>query len=1374
MPPFDFKSFAATDRAGYDQQQADFRQQELDSFADTSWLGGFVESGISSIGEMFGADPSNQVQQFRLDNPVSGLVSELVGTSVPYAGMWKLANTAKGIALTEQAMTSLPGLRKLSAVDTPISYGAAKMTVQFSPLELSRLGIGWGTTEEPGDYGNLLADVGLSVALTGGFGAAGGFFRSLGKRAPEVGSVVGADLGWQPTFQLRMLRAKGEVTGEISPGDMENLLLKEVYMQRAEEVGGKVKPYVEDLEGGTPQDIQEINALFKPSGGLGKGKTFRKQPFMDSRTGLWVHDDAERARIAAAAGFKDMTDMAEHLVQPRLIQVDSGKSAGRLASILENNSAMKYVGENVWMGRQPNNGLFVMMKRLKAGKAPDELDDAAEALREAARALDPDVKMFGSAKVAEGDEWLIAMTDKPQRLAPKAHKAAEMTVEQWAKMRPAWQPSRAADVFTQRQQLFMDTLHVGDWRDLRSGTRKQTMLDRWNQRATEKLLGETGLKGSAVGSQMADTFWQVVKPAIHQENRNPLYQRLWALLRHNFVVAQEMKNTIIGGAVKVAGNPVWRKNRSFGEGFDGHRAAAQAVRELDNDELQLLARIGQAQLPMNELAKVSKDGLVSERLKDVIATLQGINRSVWDKILFPTFKAAEVPVQFELLEGYFMPRMFKGDWFVPVLDKQGKTAYLASGKRGQAIKEAEAVVEEAKKRGLNWAVGAGRESHLSQQGDLIGDVGELVTEQMARSKDAQEAVSAALKRIEIERYGGRKGEALPGKGLPRALTKERSGVSGTPDTIQYTAEDIIKSMEDHYDKLLRFAALKQWQHRFLPEAMNLGKLDPSLYQDLLKKSNQLMGIPGELTKVLDRTLSPVLGGALGGRAATKIAAATNEMMYLWNIGIANPTQAILNLLTPLQTVAPWIAFMTSKAPALAKERMMLTSLRFGADGRPNGTMSVASPIKILWQSMKEMGSPDEALMAAYGRAKTDATLTPQMYEGFVGGQSRHMQTLREAYKDKGGGIEGGWEFIKRTSTVMFEKSEEFSRMHAFTSAWIVGRDFFGLADEALYQFAKRGTHVTMYGYSAVDRARMFTGPVGSMFGLFKNWQWHFIGGMAQYARLGVQEGIWEPMLWQFGAALAVGGVGATPLKWAADGLASWAEGSPDSFLWMKENWNDDAADFVYFGLPAMFGGSLQASAAIPGTDVRNDLSHMMNFVIWDRAKQAGLAVGAAFDYAGATDQNALSNPNVRDQLMSAFAPRAMFRALAAAEGDYIKSMRTGYPQVRDVGPAARLLYGLGINPIEIEQHQIAARELWKDQEKRRTILDGLGNAYAQAHIAGRRDEQFEIAQRAVALGIPLDSLAKSVNTRLRRELEGDIMSRYDKAQVEKYVRAFED
>jgi hypothetical protein len=169
---------------------------------------------------------------------------------------------------------------------------------------------------------------------------------------------------------------------------------------------------------------------------------------------------------------------------------------------------------------------------------------------------------------------------------------------------------------------------------------------------------------------------------------------------------------------------------------------------------------------------------------------------------------------------------------------------------------------------------------------------------------------------------------------------------------------------------------------------------------------------------------------------------------------------------------------------------------------------------------------------------------------------------------------------------------------------------------------------------------------------------------------------------------------------------------------------------------------------------------LSNFVFYERAKAAFKATGGAWDYAQETGQNPLENPNVRDALLQGFAPRALWRLFSTTEDNAIKSMSSGYPQIRDVSALGQMAYSLGFNPVEIEAQQDAARYLWREQEAQRAAISQHGVRLANAQLNNDPDEMMATIQSAVSLGLPMTSVTKSAQTRIRREQQQDLLTKY--------------
>lgn len=1332
------------------QKGARERQAAIEASTDPGYLGGFVSSALSGIGEMFGMEPTLNAERFRRENPLGGLASEMTGVLVPYVG-WEAT-----LARAPKLAKSLGGAAEavgISPVKRPITHGAVNLAVRYAPVELSRLGTGLVLTEDWDKYQGLMADVALSSALTGGFGGIGGFLRSAGPTQRLVdGRIAQAPTGLAAFAEYRIAR-HGNVTtlGDVPLEDVKQNLFKEVFTERPPVVRGSEKlvrtGVVNALEGVTePSKVAWLNTIFNAGTKPRSATGLTRLKLMDEN-GNWTLGDEGNAEVLGALGFKSMDDLAESGRYPTVVDVGSGRAAGSLKRAMQGLSA---VGDGAVMGRQAGNGLFAVGVRIKPG----------ETAYTPKAGLHRYLGEVGAIK--GGDRWFFTMTDKPQRFIKGAPKSAELTFNQFAKFREAFRPEvNTATLFNQRQNLVIQTLSPEDIANMRRGLPKEKLRAEWVRRQQQEVAGFLGIKDSEMLRRLWDDAHGAIVPAMFKGVNNSLYDRLYHMLRLNKETAETLTNKLIGGAVKLT------RRRGFGVKGTHEAEVVPGVKTLNalldehrlaltEQDYRLIYAVGNAQAPKEMLAELTANGQISTAARAVLDGVEKIDRYFWEQMM-PVAQGLGVQEKFNLLLGPYIPRIMKGDWYVPVMSEDGKQLkYLASGTRLQAQKEAEAFVKAGKDMGIGLKAGPTKSWYSGQAKDELFRLHQQMEMALMRDPEVDAIAKAAMRTMAIENAGMRSG--LMRGAMPKSLTVERTGVAADTGG-EYTAKQLITDVQEHYNMIGKYLGYQSWYQRWLPEVERLAKTDKKLADDLSQRAKMMQGYEGEQAKYLNKLLGgdSFLGASLGGKAASKIAQEANKLMYHWNIGIANPVFALVNLLTPLQTVAPWIAMM--KTAPHAADDLMHTHFSFNADSKVSGIWNTLDVPKLMWKALKEIGAPGDDLLEHLGRAKTDGSLSPQLFENFVGHGSAASTSIRDSFHKAGGGVGGFWEATKNIATWASRHSEEWSREYAFTAGHIVGRDLMGLKGEALYRFAQRATHVTMYGYHAMDRSLMFTGPIGSTFGLFKNWQMHFIGSMLQYAGLGWREGNWAPLIWQFAGSLAVGGIGATPLVMVADQITKWIDNQPNSYLWMKENWHD-SADEIYYGLPALFGASLQASSALPGTDVRNDLTMLSNFVFLERAKAAFKATKGAFDYADETGQNPLKNPNVRDALMQGYAPRALWRLFSATEQDAIKSMSSGYPQVRNVSLGAKWAYQLGMNPVEIEAQQDAARVLWKDQKAQREAIAAYGQRFAVAFQSRDVEEMNRTVLDAQARGIPLTSVAKSAQTRLRRELQHDLLSKY--------------
>lgn len=1431
---------------------------------DPGPIGGFLASAVSSIPELFGQSPTPAAIKFRAENPWMGLASEILPTMVPYAGWYRATESAIGAA----ALGGFMAKTGIKAAERPILHGTVKETVRFAPFELSRLGVGLATAPEE-NWGNLFADVGLSLALAGGFGGIGGFFRKGGTTVDKMGRVLDADVGLKPSFQLRLLDEDagqlvgGQFTKEQGVELLTREALSDMPFERTLKGKQKLNTGLNTFEESGDRAAQvELSSWFKPASGRG---VQRKLLLEGAETDLKTLNAGEADGVIAALGVPEITtlkDLAKNFVHPRVVDITSDRGAGKLAQLLDD-SGLRPVADGVWMAREADDGLWVQVKRIgrpvagegavaaknavpeghvrlyrgegkldpalapaegmtarggywtekkavakKYGDTVYEIDvpllgkdavpnwkmegTAEHAIREwrvdpayanqARRvSVEPSgTKVMGASGVAEGDRYFLAKTDKPQLLASQAGKVAEFNLSQWAKMRPGY-VSNSNTLFNNRFNAVQDMLPLNDYRDLAHPTKGKRGT--WVQNASAKITemavkaGDTALTGATFGANkriggfiknsqtaqnMAEGIYDAFKPFMFRATDDPLYGRLAGMLTDSFNMSKGIVNRIIGGETKLAKGALSKV--SVGEGYKGHRPFADLIYDLSDEEYRQLVRATQTQTQADDLRKLTTDGIISPKAAQAVEEMMSLNRTVISEDIMPDLVESGLDRAFKPMEEYVAPRIWSGDFKVQVFDEKGRERWLSSAATGAGAQaEAKAVVAEAAAAGKNWKLGPVEHS-IERERDTQEFIERITLKNIGSDKEAQDIVQRALRKMDA--IAATKKSPIGVSGLAKTMSKERTGRAGSPDLNVPARSDFIKAVENHYSKLYQYTAYHAWANRYMGEAFNLEKINKNLFNDLMRKGRQMLGVPGELTQALDNALKPILGSALGNKPATRLAQQANELMFNWNLAIANPTFALVNLLSPIQTVLPMVSYINS-VPDEYLAKFFQVAPRFGSDGKPRGVASWLDPMKIMLESTRSLKNPEPELKRMLEQAKTDGTLSAQMYENWVGPHARGSQTLAQAYKEEGIG-----KFLYKTATYGATKSEEFARVMSFNAGYHLGK-MRGLEGDGLYAFAKRMNEVTNFNYGVVDRSRIFTGPVGSVVGLFKNWQIHYIGMMAEFAGVALKQGAWGPLLWQHAGALGLAGVGGAGLVGAAVGLANWADGGEKksgSYQWMLDNFGPEVGDALWFGAPGMLGASLQASSAIPGTDVAKELQSLGNVVIWERLKAVGKSVGDAWDYSESTGQNPFANNNIRDAMIAATSPRAFTRLMSSIEGDYVKSMATGYAQVRDVSPATRIMHGLGMNQVEVERQQIAGRELWTKQETRKLETQNLGKALYQAITYNDSEAQQSIYFQAMARGLDLGSVLQSARSINRRE-EGDLFSRYRKEDVAAYAGA---
>tara|TARA_R110002153_G_scaffold274298_2_gene448198 strand:+ start:16963 stop:20907 length:3945 start_codon:yes stop_codon:yes gene_type:complete len=1197
-----------------------------------------------------------------------------------------------------RAAATVGKLSRLGSVArAPMLTAASREAIRFAPLEAGRVGLSAALGGDVGETArSALANTAFAFVGGGVAGAIGSAGKNLA-RGPELSNRV--DMRAPLTLQLRQLReamAEGTVTSMEAAQRHSAELAAAV---RAQTPSGSMRT-VGPLTGeNTTESTRFFNRLFehKP-----KGKSWTRSRFVEGSR-FETTDDA--LEMLSRAGLKDKEDLVQF---PTYVKASTSSGAREVhRGLMEHAGAQ--VAPNTWMIREADDGLFVVAKRFAAAKPTR-----------------------GGKPYGTNDEWVVFKTDTPGAFAPSAEKFSKSVISRNSWLWPTQNVHKAigAEAFDTTLKLTED-LPLNNFLD-------ETIS---GLGASTKALAEKMPAGAQVlGRKLADFTRHYLTPTMFQFNNAPRAQRMFSIARITQDNAGARAQALMYGeeSLDAAGNLV---ASFFGattkRNYQGKTPIKAIIDTLDDADMDGVTRAWVNHWSPKDVAREYQNGNISENLNKFLTKMNEFD--TWQHAeLSKTMRAVGLtPPPF--LQGRLgLTRTWRGDQRIGIFDKKGNTVWVASGRNAQeAESEAQAVIEAAAGEGNVWTQGATRTSTPGQDLDAVLNG---IPENMV-AMDTPEYMLASIVK-------GRRGARVARPGAFR----EQKGMRGfVGDRSALTKEELEKTVFSGVQRYQKYMA-ELSVNRIMEDDMAVLALENPLAHRLLgERFAQMSGRPGPVAQFQNDVVDQVLAPVLGKGGATKIVGALNHAMYQLQFGFGNLMFPAMNALTFLTTTMPQVAFVMESSIQSAQRYYSMMPVA-GAAGKVQGTVGVLDMMKIVGRSFKELGRPDAGLVDDFGRAVREGVVDPKFVEEYAGETAHTVSRVRETLR----GENGMMKLLGGASSYLPSVSEKFSRGHTFTLGRIVGRDLLGHRGEQLYRFSRDFTNNSMFMYSNADRANAITTPVGSMFGLFKNWPMHQLAWMAEYAGMGMNHGQWGPLLYMMAGVGATGGAAAVPGFAAADWIAKKSTGqSLQSHLY--NNFSDDGddsmmADAVYYGLPAMMGVSLQGSASAPFADPVRDANLMFSMVQWNRMKAGGDLVGGAIDRFNATGEHPVSSPEVRDAFIRAFAPRSITRSVQVMRDQYVRSLNSGYPQVELSGPE-RFAYALGFNPVGLDRSYAAQSELWADQDQMRARVATYGQAWAEAVTDRKFDDLHGIMQAATRQGVPLDSVIRSSQTRMARARE---------------------
>jgi len=1280
-------------------------------------IGGFLESVISPNLELFGAPPTPGSQQFNEEHPVLGFGGAMLGIGGQYGAY---AKAAEKIPLIQRGIEAAG---KMSEV--PIISGAMKNVTRYAPLEAAHV-LGAAATN-PENTGETAAMAGLNLGIEAALGGVGAMLGAGGKSisAAEKTKTQFAPLKGAAQGKIRDLNEAitgGKFAPETIP-KVQNEIKGLESQVRLETVGEKLKA-VGDLELG---DAKDINRLFREGGST--GGQVRRSRLANTLTDF--QSPGELKRVSAAAGLDGNWDAVS---LPRYVGFSASANKGVAAKVekdLIDRALFTQVGDNTLMGKE-KNGLFVMAK-----------------------------KITGEIGVhAPSDEWVMFKTDQPNRFNKTVSdfvekQQAELAFSREPLPQPTGNPNLSIldkSVQMVRQTPMINYLSMSE----KGGIGKGYDFIRKSFGWPEAERGSSFI--AQRGRSMVDTY---MTPLINQFSDSPRAQ--WLLLHSQMINGMYRKaadEIMFGEYVSNAAkgmSKLFKEPETSGMA-SGFKSIKPMIEKMTPEDISaaihatedMTAHLDDMAETGAYINKLYSEGHINDKVHEFLT-----NSDHFDQETVRKMQALQQQVgvqEFSPLPGHVMiSRTWEGDYRSLIQNEAGEKLFVAGGKSPAiADARARAIMAEGEKQGLKGLTHVPAEAFDAARDIELG-------QQIRSRSDQFKTLSQIARKLRQE----------PGKSL--TMSKERTGMGGYQ--MDFTPQEFTDKLRNHVSERYKYMSQLNRKYVLGDEFQKLLIEDPKTFNSLNLRMTDLDGQQGTLGKMQNAAVDKILGPAMGGRnSASKIVDTINEYQYHMNFGSFNLAFPAINALTFVQTVAPEVAFVAHASESALHSKYYGTFLSLGTDRKPRGLMGFLDPAKLTLQAMKEMAKPGPLTNKLVDRALSEGVIDPKLTAEFMGDTSKFRTTLKDVMT----GREPFLNFIKTVSTSLPENSERIARAHAFVTGRLVGEELLNITDpERLFTFAKQFTQRTMYGYQTVDRPQMFTSPMGRTFGLFKNWQAHYISNMLVYAGE-FNKGNFAPLLWQMGGTGAVGGLAAQPVMGVANGLSKMMTDKTVMQNFYSAYGNSDASqpmgnvhDAVFWGLPAFLGLTISGNVSAPGANPARDAAGLMSFPQWQRASDLAAAVGGAFDTWGATDKHPAQSPDVMRKMALAVLPKTMQRYIAGTQGDIV-SLRSGKIEAQGMTDYEMLMYKLGFTPKRLGVNQRVQSELWDDQNALRAEITTMGRVWMEAQNAKDWDATAALTRQAMLKKIPIDSVIRSANTQNQKSTKLAIDNQFSPLKIQPY------
>ena len=1345
----------------------------------------FFDSTLSAAGEFFGMRAGPAVEAFRANNLLGSVGSQAIGQLPFYvAGAGLLGRStaaAKVLAGAERAAAPLAArMTAVRAGDTagkmaqmsaamargaaPFATGAARYGTEAAMLETGRIAATVlakpffdMTGFETKTFGEDLGVSATNIAAGGLLGGAGRAFMAR-LPSPKLGNIV-PDFSVREDLATQNKRIRDALGANVIPEPMRPKVERELTLRREANLRDVIPNFdAQNMimpirgEDGTflaqQQRVSVANvvdplptptAKSKPFGKF-FGELFKNGPKKTTRARFLVPDEKvglgrqELEDLLASTGHT-WTDFADNVRHVRLLEFSKNIKANTRA-LTDKEIASEKFNEGVWAalgikrqetGGLPDERLLATEPTMKftrgnpAVAASKRLINEMPEVENGWRVLPLEDGSYAMAKQVEigpepggkkskfgrpGDKWVIMTTDNPEVFVPNSSIAR---VEGKSTVYNDWHQefSQNYGLAAPHDNAFLsmgetlsdvakDYLNVGTSGALKKATGGGL------RNVIQSRLGN-------FGQDLAKSAANILAPSSPLAATNPLANMVHSIQKAMEYEAHKRLTTFMQGTPILAksGQSVVKSalQKESTQGFaDVIRAKATPEALADLEDIlaleitpQKIREINARQVANGQPPRFDANAV------ELAEMLDGVNNDLVEDItqMYEAMGAKSVGAKrldIQMRKGHYLGRRRDGAERYIITDEDGTSRGFLSAN----------TLEEAEQKIIAHNSGEREQIFLGPKVEELSDVD---LEVMLRTKRNS------------------------------SMLKERKNALGADGSFRdLTSDKLIDLVSKHVQSRLQVQADAAFEHFSQPYMGELARTDPVLFKQMQRFSDRALGKTDAVTAAMDQA-GETIGlppGSLSGASRT-----LQGLVSSFQMGFFNVASAVQNYAGILQVTQPEILYLMG-APENSARNYIAVPLIDGANNM-KGTASVLDMLKLSNSAYSRMTRPvdDDAYQAFINELSDLGIISPRFTEEQFSIQAPKLMDLAAGTKDPASFAR----WANAWGDSLMTTSEEQVRLFNATVAYEL---FYKgpLRVENPMLAAQEFMRRTSFSYNQVDRAQIFTNPIGGLLGNMKNWVFHQMGNQLKYA--GAADETILPLLWSMGTTTALGGLAATPLVMPMADAFSKAVTGNDLKNQAYESINAEAgADALMYGLPALLGVSLSSQIAGPGADPGRDATLLTSFAIWDRMRTLGRAMGTGME-AMSVGSAPFQDPLFRDQLSRALLPRTLYRAISTGEDNAIRSLQSGYKVVDNVSIGTAALYAAGFNPVLLDKTYAAYEEVRGDEQKRRDRIKAYGRGIAEAMDAGDEGRATQLLTRGMAEGLDISSISRSVTARSTR------------------------